>query len=162
MTTWRPRQRIRVLAIGLSWHRGRLLACDVTDDAGWIKGVRPPGGGVNFGEGWQDALRREFREEFSLDIAITGAPVILENIFVHEGQTGHEIVFAAPITGPETAFADRDEVPFVEDNGVAATARWVDPAALAADGIPLFPEGLADHLPSPASTPAPDSPHSGT
>ena len=39
MTTWRPHPHIRVVAIGLHWRDGRLLAAEVRDDAGRIKGV---------------------------------------------------------------------------------------------------------------------------
>ena len=48
-----PLAHIRVVAIGLHWRDGRLLAAEVRDDAGGIKGVRPLGGEVAFGEGWR-------------------------------------------------------------------------------------------------------------
>lgn len=50
MNIWRPPSRIRVKALGLHWLNGRLLAAEVYDDAGRIKGVRSLGGGVEFGE----------------------------------------------------------------------------------------------------------------
>jgi hypothetical protein len=56
MTKWRPRASIRVVEIGLHWRAGRLLAAEVRDDAGQLKGVRPLGGGVNFGESWRTAI----------------------------------------------------------------------------------------------------------
>jgi hypothetical protein len=51
MTTWRLHSHIRVVAIGLHWRNDRLLAAEVRDDAGRIKGVRPLGG--------EDRVRRE-------------------------------------------------------------------------------------------------------
>ena len=60
MTTWRPHSNIRGVAIGLHWRNDRLLAAEVRDDAGRIKGVRPLGGEIEFGESWQAALTREF------------------------------------------------------------------------------------------------------
>lgn len=146
MQTWRPRQHIRVLAIGLAWRDGKLLATEVRDDAGYLKGVRPLGGGVEFGERWQDALRREFMEELGIEISITGTPVILENIYIHHEQTGHEVVFAADVTLPEQALVGQEVVHFHEDEGQHCLARWFDLATLKADGIALFPGGLMDHL----------------
>ncbi|PIS99360.1 DNA mismatch repair protein MutT [Bradyrhizobium nitroreducens] len=143
MTTWRPHPHIRVVAIGLQWRDGRLLAAEVRDDTGRIKGVRPLGGEIEFGESWRAALVREFNEELGIDVTITSEPVVLENIFVHEGSTGHEVVFVAEVAFPEGAFAGRDRIDFCEDNGEQIVARWFDLADLDVDGGPsLYPTGL--------------------
>ena len=97
MTTWRPHPHIRVVAIGLHWRDGRLLAAEVRDDAGRIKGVRPLGGEIEFGESWRDALMREFNEELGIGVTIIGEPQMMENIFVHEGAIGHEVMFIAEV-----------------------------------------------------------------
>lgn len=100
MTIWRPQPSIRVKAIGLAWHDDLLLAAEVLDDAGRLKGVRPLGGAVEFGERWRTALVREFEEELGLAVEVVGEPIVLENIFTHEGARGHEIVFAADVRLP--------------------------------------------------------------
>ncbi|UWR79676.1 NUDIX domain-containing protein [Phaeobacter inhibens] len=146
MTIWRPAQSIRVKTIGLPWRDGRFLAAEVPDDSGRTKGVRPLGGTVEFGETWQQALRREFQEELAVEITIIGAPVVLENIYQHEGQTGHEIIFAAQVTWPETPHLAGDTIEFSEDNGQTCIARWFHPDALEAGGIELFPTGLKAQL----------------
>jgi 8-oxo-dGTP pyrophosphatase MutT (NUDIX family) len=69
MTTWRLHSHIRVVAIGLHWRNDRLLAAEVRDDAGRIKGVRPLGGEIDFDESWQAALVRKFHEELGLGIS---------------------------------------------------------------------------------------------
>ena len=66
MSTWRPHPHIRVVALGLHWRGGRLLAAEVRDDAARIKGVRPLGGEIEFGESWRTALVREFNEELGV------------------------------------------------------------------------------------------------
>ncbi|WP_298240946.1 NUDIX hydrolase [uncultured Bradyrhizobium sp.] len=143
MTPWRPHPHIRVVAIGLHRRDGRLLAAEVRDDAGRIKGVRPLGGEIEFGESWRTALLREFREELGIDVTITSEPFMLENIFVHEGSTGHEVVFVAEVAFPEGAFAGQDRIDFCEDNGEQIVARWFDLADLDVDGGPkLYPTGL--------------------
>ncbi|WP_456391088.1 NUDIX domain-containing protein [Profundibacter sp.] len=95
MNIWRPRQTIRVIAIGLNWRDGKLLATETMDNSGNIKGVRPLSGGVEFGETWQEALVREFQEELHIEITIISKPWVMENIYTHEGETGHEIVFCS-------------------------------------------------------------------
>ena len=139
MTVWRPPQTIRVVALALLWREGRLLTVEVRDDAGRLKGLRPLGGGVAFGEAWRDALRREMREELGLDATIRGEPLIIENIFTHEGAVGHEIVFLAQVEADLAALPPQDAFTFHEDHGAALIARWIDPNA---PGAPLFPEGL--------------------
>ncbi|MEO0938275.1 MAG: NUDIX domain-containing protein [Pseudomonadota bacterium] len=139
---WRPVPHIRTLAIGLHWRGAGLLGAEVLDDAGRVKGMRPLGGGVEFGERWADALVREFREELGAAIVVTGPPIVLENIYVHEGAQGHEVVFAAPVEFAEPPEAD--VLRFAEDNGTQHIARWFDPFAPGAP--PLFPEGLRGAL----------------
>ena len=143
MTIWRPHSHIRVVALGLHWRGGRLLAAEVRDDAGRIKGVRPLGGEIEFGESWQTALVREFGEELGIDVAITSEPRMMENIFVHEGSTGHEVMFIAEVAFPDGAFAGQDRIDFREDNGEEIVARWFDLADLDVAGGPhLYPTGL--------------------
>lgn len=120
---------------------------DVHDDSGALKGVRPLGGSVEFGETWQDALKREFREELGVDINISGAPFVLENIYAHEGSPGHEIIFAADVTLAPSAELPDAPITFREDNGMVCTAHWRDVHALdTKDEPPLYPTGLKSHL----------------
>jgi 8-oxo-dGTP pyrophosphatase MutT (NUDIX family) len=142
MSLWRPRQSIRVIAIGLNWRERRLLAAEVLDDVGRVKGVRPLGGGVEFGESWQQALEREFYEELGTAIRICGEALVMESIFQHQGVQGHEVVFAAEVAFPEGAFAGQDEILFSEGNGVICKARWFDLEALDSGGLALYPSGL--------------------
>ncbi len=108
--------------------------------------MRPLGGTVEFGETWQAALRREFQEELGVDIEITGLPTVMENIFQHHGDTGHEVIFVAPIQMSKEAFADTDIIHFTEDNGFECTARWFDISRLDVGDLELYPTGLKAHL----------------
>lgn len=147
MTVWRPAPAIRVKAIGLAWHDGRLLAAEVRDDGGRLKGVRPLGGTVEFAERWWAAIVREFAEELALDVEVVGAPMVLENIYQHEGAAGHEIVFAADVRLPPGTIQRREAIAFAEDDGSSCVARWFDVEALDSAASPaLFPEGLKARL----------------
>lgn len=143
MTVWRPASRIGVKALGLHWRDGRLLASDVYDDTGAVKGVRPLGGSIELGETWDVALRREFMEELGVQVALRGEVMVMENIFMHHGVQGHEVLFVSEVVFPDGAYAGEDVLTYSEDNGEVCTARWHDPATM---DVPLFPNGLAARL----------------
>lgn len=147
MTFWRPPSHIRIKALGLNWRDGRLLAAEVYDDAGRVKGVRPLGGSVEFGETSAEAVRREFREELGIDVALVGAPLYVENIYQHEGALGHEVLILFEVLFPDGAFEGQDCVRFHEDNGTAGMARWFALDQLDVEGGPdLYPAGLKNRL----------------
>ena len=147
MSTWRPQQRIRVKALGLHWRDGKLLAAEIYDDAGWIKGVRPLGGGIEFGETARSAVIREFKEELGIDVTAVGEPFFMENIYTHEGVPGHELLILIDVVFPNNAFVGGDHIVFHEDNGEAGIARWFDIDDLDRPGGPeLYPVGLKAYL----------------
>ncbi len=145
---WRPPQHVKVKALGLHWRDGKLLAAEVFDDQGRLVGARPLGGGVEFGERWQTALVREFKEELGVDVQLTtGVPLVMENIYTHHGVTGHEVLFIGEVRFSADRFADHDRIDFHEDSGTPCTARWFALAELDLPGGPaLFPAGLKQTL----------------
>ena len=158
-TPWRPPQHIQVKAIGLHWRDGLLLATEVFDDAGRLTGVRPLGGGMEFGERWQEALQREFQEELGVEVEVQGPPLVMENLYTHQGAVGHEVLFIANVEFDATPFAQLDHIRFRENNGTWCTARWFDVAALDMPGGPaLYPAGLKQALFASADRPASHAP----
>lgn len=146
MTVWRPKQYVCVQAIGLPFRGNSLLAAEVLDYAGEIKGVRPLGGHVDFGENWHQTIVREFHEELNVTVSVESNPVVLENIYQHEGEIGHEVIFVAKVSLPDDELTNASFV-FQEDEGTECTARWFDIEKLdSPEGPVLFPEGLRDKL----------------
>lgn len=145
MVMWRPAKVVRVKVLGLAWRGERLLAAEVEADDGRIKGVRPLGGTIEFGETREEALAREFLEELGTRIRITGPWLAMENIYRHEGHVGHEIIFAADVAFEDPTIADREIIAF-DEGGIPSRARWFGPAELAAEGLELYPVGLRQAL----------------
>jgi hypothetical protein len=54
----------------------------------------------------------EFNEEFGTDVTVKAIPLLMENIFVHEGVTGHEVVFISEVELPDAEFKDQESVDF--------------------------------------------------
>jgi 8-oxo-dGTP pyrophosphatase MutT (NUDIX family) len=146
MSTWRPPSIVRPIAVGLIRRGDDLLLMAVRSDDGAIKGYRPLGGSIEFGERAADALKREFVEELGLSLAEPTLLTVLENLYTHHGTTGHEIVFVfeAALTD-ETAY--RTERFSFEDGGVRNDVEWVALARFRAGEAALFPVGLLDRLP---------------
>src|SRR5262245_41661139 len=90
---WRPPERIRAIAIALVYRKAELLVMAVKDDSGAVKGWRPLGGAIEFGESAEEAVTREFLEEIGSPIRCVRQLCVLENLYSHEGARGHEIVF---------------------------------------------------------------------
>ena len=147
MSTWRPASRIRLKALGLNWRDGRLLAAEVLDDAGRVKGVRPLGGTVEFGETVETAIIREFQEELGITVKVASPPTFMENIFVHEGSLGHEIVAIFDVSFPPNTFVAEERIQFTEDSGITCFAEWFSLDNLdLSNGPQLYPSGLKAHL----------------
>jgi ADP-ribose pyrophosphatase YjhB (NUDIX family) len=146
---WRPASTIRVKALGLHWRDGRLLAFEVHDDEGRVKGVRPLGGSIEFGEPARAAVCREFKEELGANAVAIGEPLVMENLYVHEGVPGHEVLFIFEVRFLSGEFEGQDQIGFQEDDGNPCVARWYDLNDLDQDGGPeLYPKGLKALLPA--------------
>jgi len=146
MTVWRPSQEILVKVIGIAMHRGKLLAAEIYNDNGDLKGIRPLGGRIEFGESRDAALRREFMEELGTEIDITSAWRMFENLYDHEGHRGHEVLLCASVGFHDESLYRQERVVFSEDSGNESIARWFSVQDCKQGTISLFPDGLVDIL----------------
>jgi ADP-ribose pyrophosphatase YjhB (NUDIX family) len=139
---WRPNSSIRDKVIGIAVHENRLLVCEVLDDEKNLKGWCPLGGGIEFGETAEKALKREILEELGCDIQVTGKPCIYENIFEHHGVMGHEIIFAFPITFDNPEIYKKERFQILEDKGTVHWVEWIEIDQFRKNKTVLFPQGI--------------------
>ncbi len=139
---WRPQSGVQVKVLGICMNKGKLLAMDVFNDKGEVKGVRPLGGTIEPGETREIALTREFAEELNTEIVITGNWRVFENIYDHEGVLGHEYCFATGVSLVDKSLYSKNIIAFSEDSGAECRATWVNIKTLKSGELELFPDGL--------------------
>ena len=102
---------------------------------------RPLGGSVELGERSVDAVVREVREELGATLVEPELLGVLENVFVIDRETGHEVVFVygGRLAEPDVVPADGRTFMDLEVEG------WVEWRPLDGDdALPLFPDGLQE------------------
>ena len=96
---------IRPLAIGIFRRGDEILVFEGHDPSKDQLFYRPLGGAIEFGEYGHQALARELQEEVGTGIEHLRYLGALENLFVFDGQQGHEVVLVY-----EGSLADRSLV----------------------------------------------------
>ena len=141
------RERIRPIVICLFRRGGRILVSEAYDSAKGDRFARPLGGGVEFGETAVNALIREIGEEVGAEIEKPKLVGVLENIFIYEGEQGHEVVFVYDAEFCDRGLYDKMEIPYREE-GIdrLTTAYWASPEELKEKNIRLVPENLFELL----------------
>ncbi|MGH1413151.1 MAG: NUDIX hydrolase [Pelagimonas sp.] len=134
------------MAIGIFRREDYVLAGPVYDDDAQIKGWRPLGGEIEFGERGADALIREMREETNQEVTDVRIIGTLENLYEHHGEKGHEMVLVYEARFANPSIYDADQLAFAEADGLEMQAKWISLPKARAGRIALYPDGLADLL----------------
>lgn len=114
MTEGERHPRIRVGGIAIQEGRLLLVRHEKAGKSYWLL----PGGGVNYGEGLEAALRREFKEETNLDIQVGDLVMALDSIAPHGDRHVVNLCFEIESTRGELSLG-------------------VDPRVVEADYIPI-------------------------
>jgi ADP-ribose pyrophosphatase YjhB (NUDIX family) len=132
---------IRNLAVGLPVRDGHVLVSDATDSTKGEVFHRALGGGIEFGETADTAVRREFVEELGVSLTTVQLLGVVENIFDYEGVPGHEIVHVFAVQSKEIDGIPLDAQLRVLDEGSPVGWRRISRI-----DRPLYPIGTEDLL----------------
>jgi len=135
---------IRPIALAVPRRGDDLLVFEYHDPTKDQTFYRPLGGGIDFGETAESAVRRELREELGVDLLDVRRLGVLENIFHGFGRDGHEIAFVFGCQLADQSLYERNVVGEILDDA-GTKVMWRSPSCFGVDS-PLYPEGLADLL----------------
>ena len=135
---------IRNISVGLPVRDGHVLVLEGRDSVKGQDFLRAIGGGIEFGERAEHALRREFHEELGVTLDATQRLGVFESLFTHEGEPGHEIahVFAVSSTALDAVPLDAELT--ILDEG--SPVRWVPIRDIREGRRLLYPDGAPDAL----------------
>ncbi|MGC4878181.1 NUDIX hydrolase [Micromonospora sp. DT43] len=135
---------IRPVALAVPRRGEDLLVFESHDSTKDETFYRPLGGGIEFGETAEAAVRRELREELDVELLDVRLLGVLENLFQGFGRDGHEIVFVYDCRLADQSLYERDTVGEILDNP-GTKVVWRSLNSFTA-GSPLHPAGLANML----------------
>ena len=140
---------IRATALGCFLRNGSELLVMHGYDAVKVETFyRFLGGGIEFGETGDAALRREIREELQQEIRIVRHLGYFENIFVYAGKPHHEIiqVFLAEFIDHAVYRREKFEVTENYEGQTNPIASWVPVSDFRSGRKILYPAGVLEAL----------------
>lgn len=113
---------------GILKHEGRVLVSDE-----YIKGMeitKFPGGGLEYGEGTIDGLKREFKEELNLEIEITGhfytTDFFVNSAFTKSNNQLISIYYLVSNASPLNFTTSDKPFDYPKKKDGAQSFRWID------------------------------------
>lgn len=139
------KKRIRPLAICLFRNNGRILVAEGYDPVKDHTFYRPLGGAIEFGETSRQTVRRELMEEIGAEVDGLQYLGTLENIFVFNGEPGHEIVMVYDGVLTDSGLYEQAGVEGNEaDIDESFMAVWKNISEFVEGKSTLYPEGLLE------------------
>lgn len=136
-------REIRPIVLGLVRNGNKLLVSKGYDKLKKQEFYRCLGGGIEFLEKSEDALKREFKEEINIEIEIGKFLGISENIFNYKGKNAHELVLFYDAYINDKDYQDKYDV--IDDDS-ESEAIWIDINRFKNKELILYPEQILQYL----------------
>ncbi|NUQ86063.1 MAG: NUDIX domain-containing protein [Anaerolineales bacterium] len=141
------KNKIRPLAICVFRKNNKILVAEGYDPVKGQTFYRPLGGAIEFGEPAEQTVRRELMEEIGAEVGELKYLGALENIFVFNGEAGHEIVLVYDGVLKEAGLYEQAEVEGKEaEVNESFKAVWKRLDEFVEGKSILYPTGLLEML----------------
>lgn len=134
---------IRPIVLGIAIKDGKVLALEGYDKVKDQTFYRCLGGGIEFLEKSDEALKREFLEELGIEIITKDFLGVTENIFNFEGKDAHELVFFYYIDINNSDYKEEYTILDIEKE---TKAKWIDIEDLKAKKQIIYPQEVLKYL----------------
>ena len=136
-------KEIRPIVLGVVRKGNKLLVSKGYDKSKNQEFYRCLGGGIEFLERSEDALKREFKEEINIEIELGDFLGISENIFNYKGNDAHELILFY-----EAYINDKDYQQKYDllDDDIETEAVWVDIDKFKNKELILYPAQIFNYL----------------
>ena len=136
-------KEIRHVVIGIVRNGNKILVSEGHDNVKNQTFYRCIGGGIEFLEKSQDALKREYKEELGVEIEIIEYLGLAENIFTYQGKNAHEMILFYNVKIKES---DLKEKYHIVDGDFEMNAYWIDIDEFKNKKKILYPEQIFKYL----------------
>ena len=136
-------KEIRPIALGLAIKNNKLLVSEGFDKVKNETFYRCLGGGIEFLEKSEEALKRKFLEEINIDITVKDFLGISENIFTYQGKKAHELILFYSIDISDDNYKEVYKV--IDDHG-ETIAKWIDIEEFKNKNKILYPEEVFKYI----------------
>lgn len=130
-------KEIRPIVLGIAVRNNKLLVAEGYDKVKKNTFYRCLGGGIEFLEKSDEALKREFMEEINSEINVKDFLGISENIFTYNGKQAHEIVFYYSIDIKDEDYKEEYKI---LDSTNSTKVTWIDVEDFKQGKATLYPE----------------------
>lgn len=136
-------KEIRPIVLGLPIRDNKLLVSECFDKVKNQTFYRCLGGGIDFLEKSEDALKREFLEEIDANIIVKDFLGISENIFTFNGKNAHELILLYSIDIKDEDYKDEYQI---KDSCDETKVIWVDINDFKNKTKILYPEEMFKYI----------------
>lgn len=136
-------KEIRPVVLGIAVYKDKILVSEGYDKIKKQTFYRCLGGGIEFLETSQEALKREYKEELDINIIVENFRGISENIFTYQGKKAHELILFYNIKIQEKDIKEKYHI--IDDN-CEIDAYWVDVNEFKHNKKIIYPEQIYKYI----------------